>query len=158
MKKGIIFALLGAVGAIGAGIAVKRTESKKTARQKEYADKHLAIMQNMNQWLLLKQEGKTLKPYFEENGYKRVAIYGMSYLGERLLDDLKGIGIEVAYAIDKNASALYSEVEIYTPDDELPEVDAIIVTATFYFEKIEEMLAGKVDCPVISLEEILYEG
>ena len=44
-----------------------------------------------------------------------------------------------------------------TPDDELEPVDVIVVTAIYYFDEIEDMLSEKVDYPVISLEDILYE-
>lgn len=156
MKKSMFALSLGMLGAF-AIVKVVRLERKRTAQQKIYADKHLNILKNMNQWLILKQEKKTIKPYFEKNGYKKVAIYGMSYLGERLLDDLNALGIEVSYAIDKNASNLYSEIDIYAPDDILPEVDAVIVTATYYYDEIVDTLSKKFNCSIISLEDILYD-
>ena len=42
-------------------------------------------------------------------------------------------------------------------EDELEEVDAVIVTAVTFFDDILEKLSQKLDCPVISLEDILYE-
>lgn len=44
-----------------------------------------------------------------------------------------------------------------TPDCYLDTVDAIVVTSITFFEEIEEMLKEKVDCPIISLDDILYE-
>ncbi len=158
MKKGIMYLLSGVAGAAAAGITVGEKEKKKTARQKELADKHLLIMKDMNQWLTLKQKGITLKPYFDKHGYKKVAIYGMSFLGERLLDDLKAIGIEVAYGVDKNALNIYSEIDVITPDKTMEPVDAVIVTSSYYFETIEEELEEKVDWDIVSLEDILYES
>ena len=61
------------------------------------------------------------------------------------------------YAIDKNADMIYANVDVVTPDDELEPVDVIVVTAIYYFDEIEEDLSEKVDCPIISLEDILYE-
>ena len=81
----------------------------------------------------------------------------MKELGERLYDELKDSDIKVLYAIDKNADAIYAEVDVLTPDDDLPEVDLIVVTPVHYFDEIEEMLADKVDCPVISIEDVVYE-
>ena len=34
-------------------------------------------------------------------------------------------------------------------------MDAVIVTAITFYEEIEEMLAEKMDCPILSLENIL---
>ena len=42
------------------------------------------------------------------NVYKEIAIYGMSYLGERLADELAGSDITVKYAIDRNADNIYA--------------------------------------------------
>jgi len=43
----------------------------------------------------------------------------------------------------------------YLPTDELPDVDVIVVTADYYFEEIKDKLSKKVDCPIISIGEIL---
>ena len=70
---------------------------------------------------------------------------------------MKDTSVEVAYGIDKNAEALYADIEVVSAEDTLEEVDAIVVTAITFFDEIEEMLTMKVDCPIISLEDILYE-
>jgi hypothetical protein len=121
------------------------------------SDKHLALFLMMNQWVKVKQEGKNLSSYFEKNGYKKIAVYGMSYAGETFLDELKNTGVDVAYGIDKNAVGIYSDVDIVSSDDELDTVDAIVVTPITYFDDIAENLSKKVDCPILSLEDILYE-
>ena len=110
-----------------------------------------------DQWLQIRQEGKTLVEYFTRNGFKTVAVYGMKELGERLCDELKGSDVTVRYAIDRNADTIYADVDVVTPEEELAEVDVIVVTAITYFDEIEEMLCEKVDCPIVSLEDILYE-
>ena len=111
----------------------------------------------MNQWVAVKQEGKNLADYFDKQGYKSIAIYGMSYAGERLLEELKCSDIQVQYGIDKNADNIYMDVNIVTMEDELKPVDAIVVTPIFFFDDIEEELSQKIDCPIISLEDVLYE-
>ena len=58
---------------------------------------------------------------------------------------------------DKNADNIYSSVEVMNLSDDLPEVDAIVVTAVFFFDEIAEELADKVNCPIISLEDMVYE-
>ena len=61
------------------------------------------------------------------------------------------------YGIDKNADNIYMDVNIVTMEDELKPVDAIVVTPIFFFDDIEEELSQKIDCPIISLEDVLYE-
>ena len=41
--------------------------------------------------------------------------------------------------------------------DQLTEVDAVVVTPIVFFNEIEKELSEKLDCPIISLEDILYE-
>lgn len=158
MRKGIITILSTLAGAAtGAGVAGKMA-GKKTKTVQQYADKHLALFLMMNQWVRVKQEGKNLSSYFERNGYKRIAIYGMSYAGETLLEELRGTGIEIVYGIDQKADSLYADVDIVSLEDSLEEVDAVVVTAITFFDEIEAKLSEKVNCPVISLEDILYEA
>ena len=157
MKKPIITILSTLTGAmIGAG-AVGKMSMDKTRKIQSMSDKHLALFLMMNQWVKVKQEGKNLSLYFEQNGYKKIAVYGMSYAGETFIGELKGTGIDVAYGIDKSYDSIYSSVDIVSMEDKLDKVDAIVVTAITFFDEIEEQLSEKIDCPIISLEEILYE-
>lgn len=143
-------------GAIGAG-TVGSLLSKSLSKERKMSEKHLALFQLMTQWVKVKQEGKNLALWFEDKGYKKIAIYGMSYAGETLVNELMQTGIQVAYGIDRNAEQMYAEVDVVTMEDELEEVDVIVVTAITFFDEIEEKLSEKMNCPIVSLEDILYE-
>lgn len=157
MKKGIISILCAVSGAvIGAGV-VGKVMVEERDKAKAMSDKHLALFLMMNQWVKVKQQGKKLSSYFEKNQYKKIAVYGMSYAGETLVDELKGTGITVAYGIDKKTDSIYADVDIVSVEDVLEDVDAVVVTAITFFDEIEERLAAKLDCPIISLEDVLYE-
>lgn len=54
-----------------------------------------------------------MKDYFLRNGYKKITIYGMRYVGETLLDELKNSEINVVYGIDKNADFVCSDVSAF---------------------------------------------
>lgn len=159
MKKGLLSLMLIWAGVIaGAGIA---TYQRVRQHRKDYAVimKNDSIIKMFNQWLIIKQEDKQIAEYFKENHYKKIAIYGMGYAGERLLGELKGTGIEVAYAVDQNTDRMLEET-ILISKEEIPkqsEVDAIVVTAITFFDDIEEEICDMVDCPVISLQDIIYE-
>ena len=116
-----------------------------------------ALYMAFDQWLRIHQEGKTLVEYFRQNQYQTVAIYGMKELGERLYDELDGTDVTVRYIIDQNADMIYADVDVVTPEDVLEPVDVVVVTAIYYFDEIEENLSGKIQCPIVSLEDILYE-
>lgn len=145
------------VGAVAGGTAARAVSSKKMKEMTQKGAKVHQLYMAFDQWLRIRQEGKTLVEYFEQQDYKTVAIYGMKELGERLYDELEGSDITVRYIIDKNADLIYANVDVVTPDEKLDPVDVIVVTALYYFDEIEEMLSERVDCPIISLEDILYE-
>lgn len=157
MKKGVLAVLTTLTGAAAGAVGAGRAAKKKTAKAQQYADKHLALFLLMNQWVKVKQDGKDIPAYLLEQGYKKIAIYGMSYVGETLYHELESSAVEVVYAIDKKAEGMYADVDLLSPDDELPEVDAVIVTPVFFFDEIEEMLASKMDADIVSIEDILYE-
>lgn len=156
MKKAIISVLSAIVGAIAGAIAVSVRTMDERMKIQKMSDKHLELFLMMNQWVKVKQEGKSLVSYFETNGYKRIAVYGMSHVGETFVDELRGTGIEVAYGIDQNADFIYADIDIMTMEDSLDSVDVIVVTAITFFDEIEEKLSEKVECPIISLEDVLY--
>lgn len=157
MKKNIIcgFALLAGTSI---GFVIENViENRKKCDIRKMSDKHLKLFLMMNQWVRVKQRGKKIENYFKKNGYKRIAIYGLSYAGETLLDELKNTEIQVAYGIDKNIDGVYADIEIFSADDKLEEVDAIVVTAITFFSEIKENLSKKINCNIVSLEDILYE-
>lgn len=157
MKRRSVSILSSLIGvAAGAGV-VGKFKGDKLVKMRNMSNKHLALFLMMNQWVKVKQEGKNLASYFEKEGYKKIAVYGMSYAGETLIDELKDSGVEVAYGIDKEADTIYGDVDIISMNEKLESVDAIVVTAITFFDEIEEGLSEKIDCPIISLEDILYE-
>lgn len=157
MKKGLISVLSLLTGTVVGAGTIKKIENRKLEKAYDKSKKHFELFLLMSQWVKVKQEGKNLSSYFEANGYKKIAVYGMSYAGETLINELKDTGIEVAYGIDKNADYISTEINTVSADDPLEKVDAIVVTAITFFAEIENKLRGKVDYPIISLEEILYE-
>lgn len=157
MKKGIVSALSMLTGAVMGAGTVGTMKGKEVQKWRDYSNKHLILFKMMCQWVTVKQEGKNLADYLEKKGYKKIAVYGMSFAGETLIGELKNTNVKVAYGIDKNADSIYADVDIVTMDDDIDEVDAIVVTAVTFFDEIAEALSEKIDCPIISLEDILDE-
>lgn len=157
MKKSIISILSASIGILIGVVRTRKMMNIKVTNMEELSDKHLSLFLMMNQWVKIKQEGKTLSSYFEKKGYYKIAIYGMSYAGETLVEELKQSSIKVEYGIDKRSENIYADFKILSPEDILEDVDAIVVTSIKYFYEIEELLSEKVVCPILSLEDIVYE-
>ena len=110
----------------------------------------------LNQWLVLKQDKKTVVNFFENNNYKTVAIYGMKEMTERLLDDLENTGIVVKCIIDRNAVVTDKCIPLLHPSDSIPDVDVVVVIPSYYFGKIKSKLKGKVRGDIVSIDDVVY--
>ena len=159
-KRKILSSLLLGIAVVG-GVAfsarINKIANLETEKYKKMSDKHLALFLLMNQWVKVKQDGKKLSSFLEEKGYKKIAIYGMSYVGETLLNELREGTIQTVYVIDKQADGIYTDLKVVSPEEYLEEVDAIIVTPITFFEDIKRMLETRVGCPIISIEDILFK-
>lgn len=112
----------------------------------------------MLQWLRVHNEGRSLANYFIKNGYRTVAIYGMKELGETLLKELRQGGVEVRYAIDRDADKLFVNIDIRKPEGHLDSVDVVVVTAVHYYEEIRKDLSSKMSADIVSLEDVVWEA
>lgn len=146
----------GAAGAtIGMGYEFIK-EEKRLDKMEDNLKKFEDFYRLLNTWVEMKQEGKNLAEYFEYNNINTIAIYGMKELGERLVKELENSKIEIKYIIDQNADQIETNFKKVKPDDELEPVDAIVVTAIYFYQDIEEKLSKKVNYEIISLEDAVY--
>lgn len=156
--------IIGFIGGLVLGIVitykvVKKSMCEQLRKLQQLSDKHLAIMNLFSMWLQNKEAGLKIEDYLKEQQIKRIAIYGMSFVGERLYDELEQSDIKVVYCIDKNANNIYKDINVLTPDSELEKeesVDAIVVTAFVFFDEIEANLKKKVNVPILSIDDIVY--
>ena len=107
-------------------------------------------------WISNSIKGRAISQYLIEHGVYKIAIYGLGYLGELVLDELIRDKICVECIIDRNADCLYTDIFTCKPDDHIPEVDAILVTPIQYFDAICFDLRNKVNCPIISIADVIY--
>lgn len=157
MKKGVIAVFSALGGAMLGVMGVRKSLNDKIAYNAKMSVKHLSLYLMMNKWVKAKQANKSIAEYLAKQGYKEIAIYGMNYVGETLWNELVDSDIYVQYGIDKNADSIYLALEVLHPDDELPQVDAVIVTAITFYDEIADSLLEKLDCPILSLEDVLDE-
>lgn len=107
----------------------------------------------LDAWIKKKQQGKSMADFLKRNAYHSVAIYGLSNVGRLLEEDLKDL-VEIRYGIDRRE--ISAGFPVFRPEEDLPKVDAVIVTAAYEFDEIEEMLKKKLSCPIYSIEDIIY--
>ena len=150
--------VLAAAGTAAGALLQKRRQQGKIEEQEQVGRKYYAYYQLLNQWLNCREIGKQTVDFFREEQISSIAIYGMGDLADRLMDSLKDSGIEIRYGIDQDVCCTNARIaEVYSPDDPLPEVDAIVVTPFTSFKEIQDLLLSHhCACHLIPLDEVIY--
>lgn len=121
-------------------------------------DKFEMLFNLMERWLTMHEEGKTIPQILADRGIHTISLYGLGKIGQHVIWELKNSDVTVSYVLDRAKAGIYDGIPVKKIDEELPGVEAVIVTAVYDFDEIERMLMERVSYPVISLEELLYEG
>lgn len=137
-----------------------RGNMKKSINEKKLEAvilKNEAIINTMERWICLQSQGHNVADILFDFKLMNIAIYGMGHLGKLLYEQLRDSRVSVSYIIDQNKIALNDPVPVYSNNDILPDTDAIIVTAIYYYDNIKNHLEEKnKKITIISLEDILY--
>ncbi len=128
---------------------------------KQMSDKHLLLFELSNKWIEIHQKNKNISEYIRNMGYCQIGIYGLSYLGQRLFEELIDGGLEVVCGFDRRADSInIPGLSIISPDNihKNIDVDIIIVTSIMQYEKIRNIISDRMNkrVKIISLESILY--
>lgn len=140
------------VGVCIGAIVFKRVNKK----YESLAEEHYKLNINYNflmSWL--SHKGFDLSEDLSQKGYKIIAVYGMGSIGKLICKSIDNSVVRIEYGIDKNESGINSDIKILNPENNLPEVDAIIVTPVYYYDDIKKDLIRKVSCPIISLYDLI---
>lgn len=129
---------------------------KFTKEQCRRGDKFVRMFRLLNYWMQLKESGKSITCYMKKMGYNNIAIYGIGYLGKHLIKELYKSEIHIDYLVDKKVVEIEEEIVIYKPEASLPETDVMIITAIMDFDDIADKVESKIQCPIISLEDVIY--
>lgn len=124
---------------------------------KEIEFRYESYWKTLDKWLTFKENGKKVEDFLLKRGFRTVAIYGLSMLGNHLISELENSNIEIGYGIDNRKGSIRKKFPIYCIEDDLPEVDAVIVSVTHQFIPIYYNLKRKLECSIISLNELLEE-
>lgn len=141
------------VGLFGA----TRMYKKKIINKEQDIYKFKAYYDLCRKWVEAKHNDNSLETLLLSKGYNEIAIYGMGDLGKLLFEDLKKSKIVVKYGIDMNVTNMGLDIKLYKPTCELERVDLIIVTPVTSYDAINGMLSEIVDCPIMALDDLIYE-
>lgn len=142
-------------GFICGSIRILRSLGETLKKTKARLDMFEGFYRPMKEWFAKEQAGCTLKNFLMEKNYCKIGIYGMGDFANRIYDALKDSPIEVVCCIDSKKSA-YSDTTLFTLEDELPDMDAIIITDYKNADSIIDSLSKKGDFELMLLEDIIY--
>ena len=147
MRKSLFLAALCG----GICIAGSRSYLKKSP------DRYYQWYKTLHQWICIRQDGVQITDYFLENGYNRVAVYGMGELGRLFVKELRDTSIEIPYVIDQNAGNISAQgIKTVTLKEAGEEADVIVVSVVDKFGVIKADIERSVNVPVLSLDDVLF--
>lgn len=89
-----------------------------------------------------KEVFNALNIYFERNGVKKIAIYGLGAVGHTFLKIVNLLNVDLVYGIDREEKRIEG-LAVYSPEGDLEKVDAVIITLKFHNKEVEELLKLK---------------
>lgn len=145
-------------GGMSSILTRKRKEgtNQATASHAVKEDKFAAYYRILDQWMLLKEEGIKVEQYFLDHKFNKIAIYGIAKLANHLVKELETSNIQIIYGIDRNSDMIYGKFPVISVEAILPDADVIVVTPTTEYEDIKKDLQKRIECPIVSLEEIIF--
>lgn len=133
---------------------IEKEEYMRIQEQVKVLERHDQLL---DRWMQLRDKCIDFSSYFIAYGYKNIAVYGVGRLGIHLQQELNQSNICVCFGIDKCGQNCSDTMKVYTPFEPLPEVDAVVITILGKYKEISELLKVHMNCPMVTLEEIIQE-
>lgn len=112
------------------------------------AEKFEEMMLVMNQWIENLHSDKKISGYFRRHHYKNIALYGTSFVSQRIQEELEGSDIHIQFVFDKDTKDILEKNE--------KKIDVIVVTSFYYFYEIYLDLSKMTDIPIVGADEVIY--
>lgn len=153
MKNTIKWILSFVAGNLNLYLLYKLKDTKKDSD-----DKNKRYCRLYDNWLLLNERGDTFEQFFKDRNIKEIAVYGYGDIGRHLVAQLSDSNINIKYVIDKRKDSIITDsIPCYQLSDNMPAVDAIVITPVCEYSEIRNKLKGVTSAEIISMEDIIYE-
>ena len=108
-------------------------------------------------WIKKIQNQKSIIEYLQKQNLNKITVYGYGDVGKLLYNELINTNIVVTEILDKRDIRTENNLVIKKPQDGNRDVDAIIVTAIYYFDEIKKELCQLGYKNIISLQKLVEE-
>lgn len=134
----------------------KKTSYQHAINRLKAEKEKFELYYNSSMDIMMNERPEYIRRELSHMGLKNIAIYGAGRFGKLLQVCLEGSGIEIKYCIDTNAENVdMGNLYVYYPEEDLPIVDAIVVTPFYYFEEIKANLMKSVNYRIINLSSLI---
>ena len=136
----------------------RRCMDEETQRLEEEREKMAHYLNLMDAWMGLREKGIRLDAWLSGRGYQTIGIYGYGILGKHLVKELEGSRVRIGYIADRDRGKLPAWIPAFSPDEQIPETDILVVAATFYYDEICRQLKEKGIKKIVSLKRLIEEA
>lgn len=141
----------------GTGEEVQETVKNEMNALNYNVQKFKNLFELIDKWLFLEQENKVnFRRYLQDRKIRTVAIYGMAALGKHVLLQLRKEGSTPLFGIDRYVGQFGDDFKIYRPEEEFPDVDAVIITA-YDTSAVRRQLKDRYRGKIIALDDMVNE-
>ncbi|MCM1441751.1 MAG: glycosyltransferase [Roseburia sp.] len=108
-----------------------------------------------DKWMELECRIGSMSGYLYGQRIRKVAVYGMGYIGMQLVNRLRDANIFVVKGIDRNAEYINVAIPVVRLEKFNDRVDLVIVTVMDNIENILWEIKGQLNAPVITIHQLL---
>lgn len=114
------------------------------------------LMENPKLFVSLREN---LTRYFQMNGYRNIAVYGVGKLGKLILRNIDTECLESICTIDENRTARFGDMETINIRElaDRKKIDVVLVTPLLDYPQIEAQICSMCDIPVVSAKELMCD-
>ena len=126
--------------------------------KKENYDRQYLDM--MNQWMILRYEGKCISDYLAAQGIGSIVIYGMNVYARHMIRELLNTNIKVICVLDINPGGDYEGVKIISPFEcsSLGNCDLIINAVLSQKEVVKSTVKDLFSVNVIDMDDLVFDA
>ena len=136
---------------------IEKIETKLLRKSEEDTARLYEFKALLLRWIRINNDDNSIGKYLYAEGYSSVAVYGFGEIGRELVYELKKEKMDVKCIIDKQADQIKSDLLVVDPKADIPKSDLVIVTVLYCYDEIEEYLSKKMNCPIISLDDLVCD-
>lgn len=124
--------------------------------EREFFIQLYELMEKPELFVSLKEN---LTRYFQVNGYRNIAVYGVGRLGKLILRNIDTVQLASICTIDENKKARFGNMETINIQEleDRKEIDMVLVTPLLDYPQIEAQICSRCDIPVISAKELMCD-